>query len=44
MNTGKKFRDSSILNFILFFKNSELLDKLEQAKRIFISSVKQRLQ
>ena len=33
-----KFRDSSVLNFILFFKSLKslkFLDKLEQTKRVF---------
>ena len=41
---GIKFRDSSVLNVTLMFVKSELfftvLDKVEQAKRIFIDSVR----
>ena len=39
MKQGIKFRDSSVLNIILFFKSRNflqfLLDKLERAQRIF---------
>ena len=41
---GIKFRDSSVLNVTLMFVKSELfftvLDKVEQAKRIFIDSIR----